>query len=85
MNGDGSCSALVGNNPSSETYVKMKGNACEKVGIKSIRIQLDATIETEILLNERNKLNEDKMFTVYCCSIQYLIILMKERHLKQLV
>ena len=50
---------LVGNDPSSETYVKMKGNACRKIGIESIRIQLDENIETLELLETINKLNQD--------------------------
>ena len=31
---------LVGNDPASETYVKMKGNACERVGMQSLKITL---------------------------------------------
>lgn len=31
---------LVGNDPSSEVYVKMKGNACERVSMKSLRVNL---------------------------------------------
>lgn len=50
---------LVGNNPSSETYVRMKGNACEKIGIKSIRIQLPKEIETSELIKTIKELNND--------------------------
>ena len=32
---------LVGNDPASETYVKMKGNACKRVGMDSLKIELD--------------------------------------------
>jgi methylenetetrahydrofolate dehydrogenase (NADP+)/methenyltetrahydrofolate cyclohydrolase len=28
---------LVGDDPASETYVKMKGNACERIGMKSLK------------------------------------------------
>ena len=31
---------LVGNDPASETYVKMKGNACERIGMKSMKVEL---------------------------------------------
>ena len=31
---------LVGNDPSSEVYVKMKGNACERVGMTSLKVNL---------------------------------------------
>ncbi len=50
---------LVGDNPSSETYVRMKGNACEKIGIKSIRIQLPKDIQTEELIDAIQELNND--------------------------
>ena len=29
---------LVGNDPSSEIYVRMKGNACDRVGMKSLKV-----------------------------------------------
>lgn len=50
---------LVGNDPSSATYVKMKGNACEKIGIQSQRIHLPEETTTEELLETIQKLNED--------------------------
>ena len=31
---------LVGNDPASGTYVKMKGNACRRVGMDSLRVDL---------------------------------------------
>ncbi|SFE05493.1 methylenetetrahydrofolate dehydrogenase (NADP+) / methenyltetrahydrofolate cyclohydrolase [Bacillus sp. OV194] len=51
---------LVGEDPSSATYVKMKGNACEKLGILSKRIHLSAEITTEDLLNTIHELNQDE-------------------------
>lgn len=51
---------LVGNDPSSETYVKMKGNACEKLGIHSIRVHLPEETTTEELLAAIKELNEDE-------------------------
>ncbi|KMK78127.1 bifunctional 5,10-methylenetetrahydrofolate dehydrogenase/5,10-methenyltetrahydrofolate cyclohydrolase [Alkalihalobacillus pseudalcaliphilus] len=50
---------LVGDNSSSETYVKMKGNACEKIGMKSIRIHLPEQTTTEELLEQIQRLNDD--------------------------
>ncbi|GAF64475.1 5,10-methylene-tetrahydrofolate dehydrogenase [Bacillus sp. TS-2] len=50
---------LVGDNPSSETYVKMKGNACAKIGMESIRIHLPESTSTEELLEKINELNEN--------------------------
>jgi methylenetetrahydrofolate dehydrogenase (NADP+) / methenyltetrahydrofolate cyclohydrolase len=41
---------LVGNDPASATYVRMKGNACRRVGMESRAIELDATTTTAALL-----------------------------------
>lgn len=51
---------LVGDDPSSETYVRMKGNACERLGIASRRIHLPKETTTEQLLETIQKLNEDE-------------------------
>lgn len=51
---------LVGDDPSSETYVKMKGNACARLDIDSKKIHLDKDTTTEELLDVINRLNEDK-------------------------
>ena len=40
---------LVGNDPASETYVKMKGNACRRVGMDSLKIELDEKTSTSEL------------------------------------
>ena len=50
---------LVGNDPSSEIYVKMKGNACERVGMTSLKVNLPEDTTTEELLAEIKKLNND--------------------------
>ncbi len=50
---------LVGNDPSSEIYVKMKGNACERIGMKSLKVHLPEETTTEGLLSEIEKLNND--------------------------
>lgn len=50
---------LVGDDPASATYVKMKGNACKRVGMDSIRLLLDQGISTEQLVNEIDRLNKN--------------------------
>lgn len=50
---------LVGDNPASETYVRMKGNACKKLGMESIRVQLPAETGTLELIEKINELNND--------------------------
>ena len=51
---------LVGNDPASETYVKMKRNTCTRVGMKSIAVELPESTTTDELLNTIHKLNDDK-------------------------
>jgi methylenetetrahydrofolate dehydrogenase (NADP+) / methenyltetrahydrofolate cyclohydrolase len=48
---------LVGNDPASGTYVKMKGNACRRVGMDSLRIDLPEATTTEELLVSIDELN----------------------------
>jgi methylenetetrahydrofolate dehydrogenase (NADP+)/methenyltetrahydrofolate cyclohydrolase len=50
---------LVGNDIPSQAYVKMKEKACSEVGIRSIKIELDETIEETKLLEVIEKLNQD--------------------------
>jgi len=50
---------LVGDDPSSATYVKMKGNACRRVGMESLRVILPQATTTDELLAEIDKLNSD--------------------------
>ncbi len=50
---------LVGSDPASATYVKMKGNACARVGMLSRKIELPDTTTTEELLFQIQKLNDD--------------------------
>jgi methylenetetrahydrofolate dehydrogenase (NADP+)/methenyltetrahydrofolate cyclohydrolase len=50
---------LVGEDPASATYVKMKGNACRRVGMESIQVKMDSGINTHQLLTEINELNEN--------------------------
>ena len=48
---------LVGNDPASGTYVKMKGNACRRVGMDSLRVDLAEATTTEELLASIDALN----------------------------
>jgi methylenetetrahydrofolate dehydrogenase (NADP+)/methenyltetrahydrofolate cyclohydrolase len=50
---------LVGDDPSSATYVRMKGNACKRLGIRSVRIHLPAHTTTDELIAAIHKLNDD--------------------------
>ena len=50
---------LVGADPASATYVKMKGNACRRVGMDSMAIELPETTTTEQLLAKINELNSN--------------------------
>ena len=51
---------LVGNDPASETYVKMKRNTCTRVGMESIAVELPESTTTDELLTAIHKLNNDK-------------------------
>lgn len=51
---------LVGSDPASATYVKMKGNACNRVGMDSLKIELPEETSTEELLKQINELNLDQ-------------------------
>ena len=50
---------LVGNDPASETYVRMKRNTCKKVGMESIAVELPDSTTTEELLEAIENLNND--------------------------
>jgi methylenetetrahydrofolate dehydrogenase (NADP+)/methenyltetrahydrofolate cyclohydrolase len=50
---------LVGHDPASETYVKMKRNTCKRVGMESIAVELPESTTTEELLKAINDLNSD--------------------------
>ena len=51
---------LVGDNPASATYVNMKGNACRRIGMESLKIELPETTSTDELINQINVLNDNK-------------------------
>ena len=48
---------LVGGDPASATYVRMKGNACRRVGMESLSIVLPEQTTTEELLASIDELN----------------------------
>ena len=50
---------LVGNDPASETYVKMKRNTCARVGMESIAVELSEDTTTEELLEKIRSLIND--------------------------
>ncbi len=50
---------LVGNDPASATYVKMKGNACQRIGLESIRVEMSSHTTTEELLAKISELNNN--------------------------
>lgn len=48
---------LVGDDPASATYVKMKGNACQRVGMDSLKVELPHATTTDELLAKIDELN----------------------------
>ena len=50
---------LVGDNPASSIYVRMKEKACKKVGISSETIKLNASVSELSLLEKIDTLNKD--------------------------
>jgi len=52
---------LVGSDPASATYVKMKGNACSRIGMDSRKIHLPETATTAELLAEIDRCNNDPL------------------------
>jgi methylenetetrahydrofolate dehydrogenase (NADP+)/methenyltetrahydrofolate cyclohydrolase len=50
---------LVGNDPASAIYVRMKGNACRRVGMESRSVVLPQTTTTDELLDQIDALNAD--------------------------
>lgn len=50
---------LVGDDPASETYVKMKGNACRRIGMDSKLVELSDKTTTKELMTVIHELNAD--------------------------
>ncbi|WP_026676258.1 bifunctional methylenetetrahydrofolate dehydrogenase/methenyltetrahydrofolate cyclohydrolase FolD [Fictibacillus gelatini] len=51
---------IVGANPASQTYVRSKVKACEKVGMHSVLVELPETVTEEELLDQVEKFNKDR-------------------------
>ncbi len=50
---------LVGENPASQSYVKMKGKACEEVGFYSVTEKMPAETREDALLEKVREFNQD--------------------------
>jgi len=50
---------LVGGDPASATYVKMKANACSRISMDSLRVEMPEETTTEELLNKITELNDN--------------------------
>lgn len=50
---------LVGDDPASATYVRMKGNACQCVGMDSMRVDMPKDTTTDELLAKIDELNDN--------------------------
>lgn len=50
---------LVGENPASVTYVRMKGNACTRIGMTSLKVEMNGDTTTEELLKKIDELNRE--------------------------
>ena len=50
---------LVGADPASATYVRMKQNACKRIGMESITVEMGAETTTEELLEKIHELNSN--------------------------
>jgi methylenetetrahydrofolate dehydrogenase (NADP+) / methenyltetrahydrofolate cyclohydrolase len=51
---------LVGDDPASHTYVRMKANRCADVGIRSLRVELDAGTTTDELVDKLVEMSHDE-------------------------
>lgn len=65
----GLATVLVGDDPASHAYVKMKHRDCEQVGVKSIRKDLPADISQEELHAVIDELNADLACTGYIVQL----------------
>lgn len=65
----GLATVLVGDDPGSQSYVKMKHRDCEQLGITSIRKDLPADVTQEELLAVIEELNEDPDCTGYIVQL----------------
>ena len=65
----GLATVLVGDDPASHAYVKMKHRDCEQIGVRSIRRDLPADISQEGLLRVLDELNADPDCTGYIVQL----------------
>lgn len=65
----GLATVLVGDDPASHSYVRMKHRDCEQVGITSIRKDLPADVSQEELNAVIDELNEDPACTGYIVQL----------------
>ena len=65
----GLATVLVGDDPASHAYVKMKHRDCEQIGVRSIRRDLPADISQEDLLRVLDELNADPDCTGYIVQL----------------
>lgn len=65
----GLATVLVGDDPASHSYVKMKHRDCEQIGVNSIRKDLPADISQEDLLQVIDELNNDPACTGYIVQL----------------
>ena len=65
----GLATVLVGDDPASHSYVKMKHRDCEQIGVNSIRRDLPADISQEDLFAVIDELNEDDSCTGYIVQL----------------
>lgn len=65
----GLATVLVGDDPASQSYVKMKHRDCEQIGIRSIRKDLPADVTQEELNAVIDELNADDACTGYIVQL----------------
>ena len=65
----GLATVLVGDDPASHSYVKMKHRDCEQIGVNSIRRDLPADVSQEELLAVIDELNNDDACTGYIVQL----------------
>ncbi|MHA1300339.1 MAG: bifunctional 5,10-methylenetetrahydrofolate dehydrogenase/5,10-methenyltetrahydrofolate cyclohydrolase [Candidatus Helarchaeota archaeon] len=56
----GLATILIGEDPGSKVYIKLKHKACEEIGIYSELIKLSETVSEDIVLSEIDKLNNNE-------------------------
>lgn len=65
----GLATLLVGEDPASQSYVRMKHRDCAQVGIESVRVELPADASSQQLDEAIERLNEDPAVTGYIVQL----------------